>query len=264
MADQATLLQLLQFVGLITPALAILIELLVGFHGGLKSMATDKKVPSEVLILFFGFGMILIGGVVIGFQLIETIEGQSTQIAAALVFIGLPFIALSVFGVNLRIYGVATETRGFRGTALMISKLMVNTGIPAFILLAVFGVPPVYFTETINSTLNWWIFNNDLQPILYFYLMGALLSFKVIYSLWSHSLIASTNVTGIFEPSLKGTFVVGTFWLLIAGPLFLAYYGMLIFNVPFIDATSLLSAVPFTWGTFLTLILLSPDLDPIE
>ena len=264
MADQATLLQLIQFVGLIAPALAILIELLVGFHGGLRSMAENKEVPREVLILFVGFGMILTGGMVIGFQLISTIEGQLTQLAVALLFVGLPFMALSILGVNLRIYGATAEDRSLTETALMIPKMVVSNGFPLFVLVTVFWAPPAYFEMSINSLISWWIFNNTIEPVFYSYSVSALLSFKVVYSLWSHNHIPNTDVSEVIEPSLQGAFVVGLFWLLFSTPVFAAYYVLLALNVPFVNSTSLLSSIPFIWGGLLSVVLLSPDLDPID
>lgn len=264
MADQATLLQLVQFVGLITPALAILIELLVGFHGGLKDIADEKKVPREVLLLFFGFGLILIGGMAIGIQLIGTIEGQSTQLAAGMVFIGLPFMALSVLGVNMKIYGISPEERGLKETLKTVPRLMVATGFPIVVVAIVFGIVPMYIQTYINNSINWWVFRGPLQPILYFYLIGGLLSFKVIYSLWSHGLFPNLAVREVVEPPLKGSFVVGVLWLVVCGPVFLLYYGMIVFNIPFISPISNLSSIPFIWGAFLPIVLLSPDIDVIE
>lgn len=68
MASQTTLLQIIQFVGLLAPALAILIELLVRFHGGLDEISSSRKLPVEIQLLFIGFGAILLGGMVVGIQ----------------------------------------------------------------------------------------------------------------------------------------------------------------------------------------------------
>ena len=54
MVEQSTLLQIIQFVGLITPALAILIELLIRFHRGLSELQDNKQLPLEIQILFLG------------------------------------------------------------------------------------------------------------------------------------------------------------------------------------------------------------------
>ena len=262
MANTQTLLQIIQFVGLIAPALAILTELLIRFHGGLEQLATNKKLPIEIQILFIGFGGILLGGMIVGIQLGLTLNNRITQIATILIFGGLPFLAIAVILMNIRISGVSDPSEGIMENLVKNVKSAISVISPLILSFILCFGPLDYFAVQIDTHLSWWIFQSDFQPIWYFYLASALFVYKVEYSLWSHNIIPTEDVGQVFENWFVSAFTVVTFFIVLSGPLFFIYRVAIYYRLPYLSETSILSAIPYLWGSIVVLALLYLDVDP--
>ena len=262
MVTQSTLLQIIQFVGLITPALAILIELLIRFHGGLNQIASNRNLPVEIQILFIGFGGILLGGMVVGIQMALTLSNQITQIATLFIFGSLPFLAVSVVVMNLRISGTMSGTGNTMNDLINSIRYALSILIPLILSIVLYFGALREIKGVINSNTAWWIFQNGIDPHWYFYTAAALAVYKVEYSLWSHDIIPTEDYTGVLENWFISAFTAGAFIALLVTPVFLAYFLLLYFNVPLISGSSIISSVPFLWGTVVVLGMLYVDLDP--
>jgi len=262
MEHQSTLLQIIQFVGLITPALAILIELLIRFHGGLDEIQEKKRLPIEVQVLFIGFGVILLGGMGVGFQMILTLDNQVTQFASILIFGGLPLLTISVILMNIRISVVSDSSSNLLRDIPTILQRASSVGVPLLFSGFLFFYPLIEFSSFINSNLNWWIFNDEIPPAWYFYIASGLISYKVLYSLWTHQSIPSDDLSGVAEDLFLVSFTAGAFFLLLSGLGFLPYYLLLSTGVPFVTAASPLSAIPYLWSAFVLLAMIYNEIDP--
>lgn len=262
MVEQSTLLQIIQFVGLITPALAILIELLVRFHGGLEDISSQRDMPFEIQALFIGFSALLIGGVIIGIQLGQTLENRVTQIATLFIFGSLPFLAIAVLVMNIRISGIEESTNSL--TKQTISSVKYSTSIlfPLFLGALLFFYPIYHAESSLNSQLEWWIFSDSIKPAWYFYATAGILTYKLMYSLWVHNIIPDDDYGNIIGQWFVVSFTLTTLYLLVAGIPFAIYYGLLMLDLPLITTQSLASAIPFLWGVVVVFATLAGEIDP--
>lgn len=262
MVQQSTLLQIIQFVGLIAPALAILIELLVRFHGGLDELSAKKELPAEIQILFLGFSAILLGGMLIGVQFGLTLNNQLTQVATLFIFGGLPFLAISIILINVRISGISDPRSTTLENLIFNIKYALSIALPATLTVILFFGPVIIFRQDINSTLGWWIFNDSLDPVWYFYVMSGFSLYKSMYSLWIHDKIPTTNYTKSISGWYLISFTIGAFLLVLSGSVFMIYYVLLTLEIPFVTRTSLLSAIPYLWGGMMVLVIIVTEIDP--
>ena len=262
MVEQNVLLQIIQFVGLITPALAILIELLIRFHGGLNELQSNRQIPMEIQVLFLGFSGILLGGMGIGIQFMLTLDNQLTQIAVLLIFGGLPLLALSVLAMHVRISVISgTDTGIIEGFASSLNNAF-SVSSPLLLTAIVYFGSITWFRDEINNTINWWIFNNELNTVLYLYIIGGLFLYKTMYSLWSHEKIPSDNIKDAIEGWFVVSFTLFVFWLVLSGPVFVLYYFILPLGIPFITPVSAISSIPYIWGGIVALAAIYNEVDP--
>ena len=262
MVQQSVLLQLIQFVGLITPALAILIELLVRFHGGLDELISNKELPFEVQVLFLGFSVILSGGMVVGIQFALGLNDPVTQVATFLIFGGLPLLAISVMAINIRISGVSDPTSSLLDNAFISIRYASSIALPAILSAVLFFGSTYYFRAEINHAFNWWIFRGAVKPVWYFYALSAVSWYKSIYSLWMHSAIPTVDYTDAMGQWFVISFTIAAFLLIFSILVFGIYYALVLIRFPLMTRTSLLSAVPYLWGMMMALAVLLNEIDP--
>jgi len=262
MATQSTLLQIIQFIALITPALAILIEILINFHGGLRDLTEKRNFPFEIQVLFLGFAFILLGGTIIGGQLVLTFDNRLTQSALILIFGALPFLALTILVMNIRISSFADESTTLSNKLVLGMKYGSSIALPAILTVLLYFGPLVYMKDFINVNVDWSYFSNNIEPVWYFYVSSGILGYKSMYALWSHDVIPSTNIGKILNPWFLASFTIGTMYLLIGITPFVGYYVFIYIGVPFVTKTSLLSILPFVWGGIITIALVFTDIDP--
>lgn len=262
MVSQPSLLQLIQFVGLITPALAILTELLVSFHGGLDSLVSKKNIPFEVQILFLGFGAILLGGMIIGIQFGLRLDDPVTQVATFLIFGGLPFLAIAVLVMNVRLSGAAQTTTGIADALIISTRKSISVAIPIILTVFVYFYPILQYQDAINRVLNWWIFHNGLSASWYFSGLSILLLYKLLYALWIHDIIPAVEYGTVLEQWFIVLFTLTGFLVLLVLPVFGVYYFLIQQSLPYVTATSPLAAVPFIWGVIVVVAVLYTEIDP--
>jgi len=264
MIQQSVLLQLIQFVGLITPALAILIELLVRFHGGLGDLSSDKELPFEIQVLFLGFSAILLGGTIIGIQFGLGLDDPVTQMATLLVFGGLPLLAVSVIAINVRISGVSDPTSSLLDNTILSIKYALSIVLPAILSAILFFGAVYYLRQGINSLLNWWIFRGLVEPVWYFYVISTIAWYKSMYSLWRQSLIPAMDYRDALGEWFVVSLTVGTLIIVLSGSVFGVYYILTLTKIPFMTKTSVLSAIPYLWSVIVILAILLNKIDSNE
>lgn len=262
MVQQSTLLRIIQFVGLLAPALAILIELLIRFHGGLDALKKEKSIPVEIQVLLFAFITILLGGMAVGLQMTLTLDNQLTQLASLLIFGGLPFLAMSVLVVSLRISVDSPSDAGFIEETITYIKYSISLGLPLILSPTVYFGTVYLLRDSLNSQFDWWIFANELDPAWYFYIAAGVISYNIIYSLWKYEYIPSNYIPGIIETWLDAALVNTMLFLMFFVPSFGLYYVLLLLEIPFFTPTSIISAVPYLITSFAILIVFLMDEDP--
>jgi|GEM_PF-6539230 len=262
MVSSNTLLPLIQFVALITPALAILMELLVRFHGGLSELQETRDIPVEIQVLLLGFSALLFGGMIIGMQLLTTFSDRITQIATFLIFGALPLLAFSVLIVNIRLTDIGPDDVGVFGRLRAGFRVSASIVSPILLSLALYLGIVNSAENSINTSINWWVFHEIIDPSWFFYAASIYSTYLVLYVLWSNGLIPTSNLSSPIENWFVVSFTVLSFYLLLAGPVFIFYFflnnlGMAIFSDP-----SPVGAIPYIWMVILMLALPYTDLNP--
>ncbi|WP_231183539.1 hypothetical protein [Haladaptatus sp. DYF46] len=264
MVEQSTLSLIIQFVGLITPALAILIELLVRFHGGMDELTSERDIPFEIQLLFFSFCTLLLGGMVIGVQFGLMLDNRVTQTATMLIFGSLPFLALTVIIMNVRVSSVADSDSNLFERTMASFRYVSSIVLPLSLTIILYFSPIYYMSYKVDSTLNWWIFHSTIEPSLYFYLIAFALTYKFMYSLWSHGIIPGNNFENIIGQWFVVSFTILVFYLVLTGIVFAIYSGLIVLRIPFFTRTSPISAIPYIWGSIVLLVTVYMEIDPDE
>lgn len=261
MVNQSTLLPLLQFVGLIAPALAILIELLVKFHGGISEIRDSGHVPVELQILFMAFVGILFGGVILGYQTITTLNSQLTKTALLMIFSGLPLLGVSLFAMNIRITTSPDGNVGLTERFILVIRRVFTIIVPAGGVIVTFSYMSYFVGGFANDLVNWWIFNSDIPPAYFFHLLFAIFAFKSLYELNQNELLPSNDARAVFEGAFVLILVLPLFIGLLTIPVFLLIFGAIeISQIP-LAKNSIITSVPFIWCLIITLATLTVDFD---
>lgn len=262
MVETSTLLQMIQFVGLITPALAILIELLIRFHGGISNLKSNNQLPYEVQILFIGFSFLLFGGMILGLQLGLRLSNTTTQIAALLVFGSLPFLILTTVVMNLRISGFAGQSTSLAQRLLLSVNYTTSVAITLLGGLIVYILPVSHYNESINSLFDWWIFQTTVDPVWFFYGVGSILVYKLHYSLWSHDVIPSDSLPNVVKQVIVISLSVLLAYSLTGLSPFAIYVLAENFGVAFFSKESPLTAIPAIWAAIWIVAVLYAEIEP--
>lgn len=101
-----------------------------------------------------------------------------------------------------------------------------------------------------------------MEPVWYFYTLAGFSLYKLMYSLWIHDAIPSTNFVKPMEPLFVVSFTILAFLVIFIGLVFLLYYFLLTLDLPFVTSTSILSATPYVWGGLMMLAVMVTEIDP--
>lgn len=88
------LLALLRFVALVAPAVAILMQVVSNRESG-------EGLSVEFELLQIALSLIVLGGLIIGYQFILTVENTLTFVGILSIFVSLPFLAVAIWWRNL-------------------------------------------------------------------------------------------------------------------------------------------------------------------
>jgi hypothetical protein len=258
-ASISTLLNIIQFVGLIAPALAVLLELLIRFHGGIDDMTKNKRLPIEVQILMLGFVSTIIGGVVIGTRLVEKFESPVITLATGIIFMGLPLVVLSVVLFNIRLSPLASGAASF--TEMISATVSLAGGIfTPVLIVGVSWVAPVYFLRGyISQNLSWGIFSSDLPILAVFGLIAVVLSYECAYLLWKEGNITGPINWDVMQPILVLQFTLLAFLLLLSLAVFIPFGILAHPQISVLSYSSGFMNIPFIWMAFLLFVIVVMD-----
>lgn len=264
MVEQSALFSIIQFVGLITPAIAIVTELVIRFHGGVEKMSEERMVPVEVQILFIGFIAIVFGGMLVGFRLLTTISDGITRASALLIFGGLPFVAVSLLLMNVRIStNIDTDVGAIVG-AKTIGTFSFSILLPT-VLNTIIYVGAVYWASGLLDFLfGWWIFAGTVPVVWFFYLIALLIVFKSVYSVWRQNLIPSRQMGAAVQESIVVSIVASLFLFVVSGPVFALNYALVNFGGVigvFVAPESIIASIPFIWTLLVLMLVLAIPID---
>lgn len=168
-------------------------------------------------------------------------------------------MVLSIAILNLRVSGVSDPSSGLLKSAMLNFRYIVSVVMPVILSIFLFFGSVHYFGDILNSNINWWVFNTQLDAAWFFYMVSGMASIKSTYSLWVHEYIPTTDLTNIVEAWFVISFTLGAFLVLLSGSVFLLYWALLAINFPF---TSTISSVPYLWSILILLVVVITEIDP--
>jgi len=255
MADQELLFSLLRFVALVTPAMAIFLQLLA------STGETDSPVFRAIEFAIFGS---VVGAGIILLQLLGQIEDSITQIGTLFIFGSLLFLAAGVgwrvipFTDNISVS--ATSPRDAFTIAIKLVGLVIVFTIPF--------VPPLllFFADInrLNELLNFgFIQTTDiLTPKLFFIIVFTVAAARFDLYLADVGYISEYTLNEAFEESVGATIAGHLVTLLFIAPTFISAY-ILTFLLDYIlniDGSYWFFSVAYLWTNLLIVIIFFIDL----
>lgn len=246
MASQELLFSLLQFVALVVPALAILMQVLDN---------RDGVDPEAFRLLEGGLTLMVFGGIIIGGQLLNTISEISIVIGTISIFVAMIFAILAIWWRSLPISFNQTGS-SITGVFNMFKKLMYFMVIISFT--SVFYLlPPYYLGGFLDKTL-------DIGPIRLMEQFSPSMFFTAAFSLLILRVVIYVVNTGINEISTDhfGSMVGISLGLLLAFPVFSApsfiLFKLLLLvpsNIADISPSNPIFLIPYLWSFFVLVVL---------
>jgi hypothetical protein len=177
-----------------------------------------------------------------------------------MIFGGLPFLAISILVVNVRMSSISREAESMIGGILVGGKLATSISIAIFVTGIIYFGIIVFAADFINGNFDWWIFGDGLKPTWYFYVIFGILVYKTAYELWKFDYIPTTELGKLLENWFVVCFTVISFFALLVGGIFIIFHGFIIFEI--LPKSTKLGSVPYLWGVFIVLIELFLEVDP--
>lgn len=205
MAETELLLSMLQFVALVAPAIAILMRVVKGLQEDIDSIG----VPTEFRILQWAMFLMVIGGMLIGFRLLQMVNDPIIFWGIILVFGALPFLAVALWLNNARISWETSSTDDFGDFIKHRGLEFSSIGIPTFIVGGLYLGSSLFFSYFLALYLNLG-YIQDLQYITPTTFFGAVLSIlflKNLQILYDNGLLPGTNYRGLIYYSIEASLI---------------------------------------------------------
>lgn len=249
MPDQELLFSLLQFVALVIPAVAIIIQVLQGSNDESNS-GIIRVLELSLLLLFFG-GLIIIG------QLLYLIEGESVQIGTGLIFSSLIFVSLALIwkSLPLNIEPSIDSIEDLLSLSKSALEILISFVLPIGAVVFVYffsnsWVVPILDIGPIHES-------NIITPSLIFAVILFPIPIRIIFYLINVGYVS--NYTGIdtFSESLGATVLFVLIYPLFVLPVYGAaqlIYIVLNYLIA-IESTNIIFIFPHLWATFMIFVM---------
>lgn len=264
MVESGFLLNLLQFVALVAPALAILMQVVLTVEDD-RNLEVGPFSIDELRILQLSLVSILVGGAIIGGQLITFVNNLSITVGMVLIFGGLPFSAVAVF-----LMANKTTYAGKDSSTSLYEQIKENFT-TAILIMLVAGLPAmVYFwlyeytRKWVNTTFNFgFLYEGIVTPSLF---LGAGFIIMVGKSLLTLSKYEIQDLNTAIRLGVRNSiFLPLLFIIFVAIPYAIGYYvthsSITRFNVG--KPNPLLSIIHI-WSGTLYYVIFAHDYDPLQ
>jgi len=254
MPDRSLLLALLRFVALVAPAVAILMQVVNDRDSG-------DGLSVEFELLQAAFTLIVVGGLIIGVQFLQTVNNRLTSLAIALIFASLPFLAIAIWWRNLpaRIKPPesASPTESFRYLIFDLIPMAL-----VLILPFVFSGGVYYLVGDPLSAGLAIGFAADLSLLGgEFFLIGVLtvISVKSAHLAFQANGIPPKNVSNAFTATgFYYLIIISVFGVMVLLPYLAAIGAMMFFNT---NPTNVALNIPHIWSGVILLLILRMQVD---
>lgn len=258
MNEQRLLLSLLQFVALIAPAIAILMQVIVALH----DEGNSEQSLYEVRLIQWSLILVLLGGIIIGVELFNFITNTIVKIGIILIFGSLPFLAISIWLANTRYLWRKESDLNFIehifNRIISIGSISVSTIFSGFVLFISFSLTQGIMINYLNYG---YFYENNLIRI-FFIIQFIVILILVILTLWGNNALPSTNLKKVVNNTFICFFTIYSFYLLFVVPVYIIVF--LIVFIFEINKSNLFLNIPHIWSILIILILYLLPIDLSE
>jgi len=263
MVETSTLLDLLRFVALIAPVLAVLMQVVMKMEDD-RSITIGPVSVDELKILQLSMLFVLLGGCIIGIRLIDAVDDATVSAGMLLIFGGLPFSAVAVF---LMANKSASGTPGSISLVNQIASnleqalsIMIVAGLPTLLYFIIFRVSEAWF----NQNLDIGFLHSSL--ILPSYLLAVSLvtmSVKALLTSRNYNITSwrrAVNLgfrNAIYLPVVFAVFVVPVYFI----PYLLTNWNLIGLGV---EKENFLLNIPHLWFVIVCYVLIIFEYDPFS
>lgn len=264
MVGTSFLLNLLQFVALVAPALAILMQVVLTIEDD-RTLEIGPLSIDELRILQLSLVIILLGGGIIGGQLITAVDNTHIVLGMVLIFGGLPFSAIAVFLMaNKAAYADEVSSSSLyeqmRNNFTNAVSIMLVAGIPA----GAYFVMHEYLKDWVDTTFSFGIFHQGfVDPSMF---LGAGFMAMVVKSLLTVFKYDIDYMGRSVNLGVRNALYLPLgFCVFVAIPYAIVYF---VVNPPITDIsvskTNPLLNIPHFWSFAVLYVLLAHDYDPFQ
>jgi len=256
MDDEQFLLSLLQFVALVAPALALLMQVI-----------QNRDASDDAFKLLEGaFTLIIIGGLLILIRLLQQLEDFVTFIGTLMISGSLIFIAVAIWWRLIPLsLQFSLERESIEDIGNLIKKSFLS-GLITMVPIALSFVSYFVFDRYLVQAVNLGPIRNIelLTPSELAIVILILLTVKIFIEMVDLSLVPYNKFTEAFSETAGISFAYLMLYFILVAPVFLLFsWGFILFGDPLnIRSDSIIFAVPYVWALLMLIACLAISYEP--
>lgn len=224
MVEQAELLSFLEYIALIAPAIAVLMQLSLRFQRG-SDQEGNKAAPVSFKLLQLSLLCTVIGGLLISSRLLMTISDPFILLGAGLVVIALlllPFSILlidSTWGISLSSLSKEDVAKNGANRLRLVGSVILSVLFCAGIFGGVFWIGQM----AVDSYVQYGFLrgNDIITPSIFYGIILLFLYVRVLIILWNEGSLLQTHIQDTFTESLILSLSILVFYAAIVGSLYI-------------------------------------------
>lgn len=263
MVEKTFLLSLLEFVALVAPVIAILMQAIVAFHDDIGS--ENSGPPVEFRILQWSLIIVIFGGLLIGIRLLQFIDDPLVYAGVVLIFGSLPFLAIVLWLTNTRASWRSNQSLDFHHHVSNQARNIFSIGFSLTLIAGIYITVSYFSSDFLNKYIQYGLFskNDSLSPALFFQIVTFLLGIRVVLELNSQGFIPNQDFGVVTEKTIISYFTYLVMMTMFVAPVFIVFSLMSIYVLPLfgLDNSSSLLNIPYLWTVLTLFIAFSTSLD---
>jgi hypothetical protein len=264
MVKDSFLLNLLQFVALVAPALAILMQVVLTIEDD-RNLDVGPFSVDELRILQLSLVIVLSGGVIIGSKLIASIDDLTVVLGMSLIFGGLPFSAIAVLLMaNKSAYTGASGSESLaeqvRRNLSNASSVLLSAGFPAVVYFLLYDHSKAWVDELLNFGF---FYQGEITPSMFLAVGFAIMTATSLLTLSRYDI---ENLKTALNLGVRNSLYLPMFLVVFGGPFYLIAYLSVNYSIGGLSVSKAnpLLNVTHIWVGVLFYAIFSHDYDPLQ
>ncbi|WP_140408828.1 hypothetical protein [Natronolimnobius baerhuensis] len=266
MPDQELLLSLLQFVGLVAPAIAILMQALMSFH---DSMDINRSgFPLELELLTVSLLMIVSGGIVIGVSLLSQLDNPLVILGTGLTFLSLLFVIGAIITTIIRSAWLRSSADDFKTHLLNLTSILYYIFVASSVNIFFFGLALWAFWTYLDPHLQYGIFAQygPITPTMVVGIILLVLFMRSIMVKWEEGILFRTDNQMVIKYSFVASLSLIVFAVVFIFPsiLIIAIFELIPDHIISLDESHKVYNIPVVWSIFILILIYAIPLNLLD